>query len=152
MVGAGTHKMLHPSWVSISAYVSEYWSVIIATVVFAFVGVVTIYYTVHQLNKNISLSLIKAIKARAKRYKKWKDKVPAASHKRVLEVCFPSQYSGGTIHQCDMCGATVHPSCLGNAHKDYKCVSMAGLDHVLHQWAVQWINSADHSEEDLLLL
>jgi len=25
---------------------------------------------------------------------------------------------------------------------------MAGLDHVLHQWAVQWIDSADHSEED----
>jgi len=87
--------MLHPSWVSVSACVSEYWSVIIATVVFAFVGVVTIYYTVHELNKNISLSLIKAIKARAKRYKKWKDKVPAASHKRVLEVCFPSSILWG---------------------------------------------------------
>ncbi|CAD6257095.1 unnamed protein product [Miscanthus lutarioriparius] len=65
LLSPGTHKMLHPSWVSVSACVSEYWSVIIATVVFAFVGVVTIYYTV--LNKNISLSLIKAIKARAKR-------------------------------------------------------------------------------------
>jgi len=95
MVGAGTHKMLHPSWVSVSAYVSEYWSVIIATVVFAFVGAVTIYYTVNQLNKNISLSLIKAIKARAKRYKKWKDKVPAASHKRVLEVRFTSSVLWG---------------------------------------------------------
>ncbi|XP_066357777.1 diacylglycerol kinase 1-like [Miscanthus floridulus] len=155
--------MLHPSWVGVSAYVSEYWSVIIATVVFAFVGAVTIYYTVNQLNKKISLSLIKAIKARAKRYKKWKDKVPAASHiwrKEVVPrskglkccVCLksvsPPQYSGGTIHQCDICSAAAHPSCSGNAHKDCKCVSMAGLDHVLHQWAVQWIDSADHSEED----
>uniref|UniRef100_A0A804LQW9 diacylglycerol kinase (ATP) n=1 Tax=Zea mays TaxID=4577 RepID=A0A804LQW9_MAIZE len=155
--------MLHPSWVGVSAHVSEYWSVIIATVVFAFVGAVTIYYTVNQLNKNISLSLIRAIKARAKRYKKSKDKVPAASHiwrKEVVSrskglkccVCLksvsPPQYSGGTIHQCDICGAAAHPSCSGNAHKDCKCVSMAGLGHVLHQWAVQWIDSADHSEED----
>ncbi|XP_062202692.1 diacylglycerol kinase 1-like [Phragmites australis] len=160
------HKMLHPSWRDVSTYMSlmsEYWSVLIATVIFASVGAVTIYYTVNQLNKNISLSLIKAIKARAKRYKKWKDKVPTASHiwrKEVIPrskglkccVCLksvsPPQYSRGTIHQCDICGATAHPSCSGNAHKDCKCVSMVGLDHVLHQWAVQWIDTADHSEED----
>jgi diacylglycerol kinase (ATP) len=72
--------MLHLSWGNVSAHVSEYWSVLIATVIFALVGAVTIYYTVNQLNKNISMSLIKAIRARAKRYKKWKDRVPAASH------------------------------------------------------------------------
>jgi len=137
--------------------------VIIATAVFACVGAVTIYYVVNQLNKNISLSLVKAIRVRAKRYKKWKDKVPAASHvwrKEVIPrskglkccVCLksvsPPHYSGATIHQCDICGAAAHPSCSGNAHKDCKCVSMAGLNHVLHQWAVQWIETADHSEED----
>ncbi|KAG2630208.1 hypothetical protein PVAP13_3KG497800 [Panicum virgatum] len=151
--------MLDPSW----SAVSEYWSVIIATAVFACVGAVTIYYVVNQLNKNISLSLVKAIRVRAKRYKKWKDRVPAASHvwrKEVIPrskglkccVCLksvsPPQYSRATIHQCDICGAAAHPSCSGNAHKDCKCVSMAGLNHVLHQWAVQWIDTADHSEED----
>jgi diacylglycerol kinase (ATP) len=155
--------MLHLSWSDVSAYVSEYWSVLIATVIFALVGAVTIYYTVNQLNKNISLSLIKAIRARAKRYKKWKGRVPAASHIWRKEasprskglkccVCFksvwPPQYLGGAIHQCDVCGAAAHPSCSGNAHKDCKCVPMAGLDSVLHQWAVQWIDTADHSEED----
>jgi diacylglycerol kinase (ATP) len=61
---------------------------------------------------------------------------------------WPPQYHGGAIHQCDVCGAVAHPGCSGNAHKDCKCVSMAGLDSVLHQWAVQWIDTADHSEED----
>jgi diacylglycerol kinase (ATP) len=155
--------MPHLSWSDVSAYVSEYWSVLIATVIFACVGAVTIYYTVNQLNKNISLSLIKAIRARAKRYKKWKDRVPAASHiwrkeagprSKGLKCCvcsksvWPLQYHGGAIHQCDICGAAAHPGCSGNAHKDCKCVSMAGLDSVLYQWAIQWIDTADHSEED----
>ncbi|KAL6847326.1 hypothetical protein ACP4OV_023179 [Aristida adscensionis] len=155
--------MLQPSWSDVSAYVSEYWSVIIASVIFASVGVVTIYYTVNQLNKNISLSLIKAIRARAKRYKKWKDKVPAASHiwrkeasarSKGLKCCVclksvsPPQYVGGAIHECDICGAAAHASCSGNAHKDCKCVSMVGFDHVVHQWAVQWIDTVDRTEED----
>ncbi|CAM0949394.1 unnamed protein product [Alopecurus aequalis] len=155
--------MLRPSWNDILSYMSEYLSAIVATVMFALVGGVTIYYTVNQLNKNISLSLMKAIRARAKKYKKLKDKVPAASHiwrkepgsrSKGLKCCVclksvsPPQYLGGTIHQCDICGATAHPSCSGNAHKDCKCVSMIGLDHVIHQWAVQWIDAADRSEED----
>lgn len=163
LISAGIYKMLHPSWSVVSAYMSEYWSVIIATVIFASVGGVTIYYTVNQLNKNMSLSLMKAIRARAKKYKKFKDKVPAASHIWRKElgsrskglkccVCLKSvsspQYFGGTIHQCDICGATAHPSCSGNAHKDCKYVSMVGLDHVIHQWAVQWIDTTDRSEED----
>ncbi|KAM3254588.1 hypothetical protein ACQJBY_048214 [Aegilops geniculata] len=157
------YRMALPSWSDISAYLSEYWSVIAATVIFALVGGVTIYYTINQLNKNISLSLMKAIRARAKKYKKLKDKVPAASHiwrkelgsrSKGLKCCVclksvsPPQYLGGTIHECDICGATAHPSCSGNAHKDCKCVSMVGLDHVIHQWAVQWIDTADRSEED----
>ncbi|KAK3136846.1 hypothetical protein QOZ80_5BG0443380 [Eleusine coracana subsp. coracana] len=155
--------MLHPSWSDVSEYMFEYWSVLIATVIFTCVGAVTIYYTVNQLNKNISLSLIKAIRARGKRYKKWKDRVPAASHiwrkeasprSKGLKCCvclksvWPPQYLGGAVHQCDICGAAAHPGCSGNAHKDCKCVSMAGLDHVMHQWAVQWIDTADRSEED----
>uniref|UniRef100_A0A0E0MNX4 Multifunctional fusion protein n=1 Tax=Oryza punctata TaxID=4537 RepID=A0A0E0MNX4_ORYPU len=142
---------------------SEYWAVIIATVIFASVSGVTIYYTVNQLNKNISLSLMKAIRARARKYKKLKDKVPASSHIWRKElgsrskglkccVCLKSvsspQYMGGVIHQCDICGATAHPSCSGNAHKDCKCVSMVGFEHVIHQWAVQWIDTSDRSEED----
>lgn len=71
--------MLHPSWSVVSAYMSEYWSVIIATVIFASVSGITIYYTVNQLNKNISLSLMKAVRVRTKKYKKLEDKVPAAS-------------------------------------------------------------------------
>uniref|UniRef100_A0A453JWP6 Diacylglycerol kinase (ATP) n=1 Tax=Aegilops tauschii subsp. strangulata TaxID=200361 RepID=A0A453JWP6_AEGTS len=160
---ARMYRMALPSWSDISAYLSEYWSVIAATVIFALVGGVTIYYTINQLNKNISLSLMKAIRARAKKYKKLKDKVPAASHiwrkelgsrSKGLKCCVclksvsPPQYLGGTIHECDICGATAHPSCSGNAHKDCKCVSMVGLDHVIHQWAVQWIDTADRSEED----
>uniref|UniRef100_A0A0E0FDF3 Multifunctional fusion protein n=1 Tax=Oryza meridionalis TaxID=40149 RepID=A0A0E0FDF3_9ORYZ len=157
------YKMMYPSWNDISVYISEYWSVIIATVVFASVTGVTIYYTVNQLNKNISLSLMKAIRARARKYKKLKDKVPSSSHIWRKElgsrskglkccVCLKSvsspQYMGGVIHQCDICGATAHPSCSGNAHKDCKCVSMVGFEHVIHQWAVQWIDTSDRSEED----
>ncbi|BAF30130.1 diacylglycerol kinase 1 isoform X2 [Oryza sativa Japonica Group] len=157
------YKMMYPSWNDISVYISEYWSVIIATVIFASVTGVTIYYTVNQLNKNISLSLMKAIRARARKYKKLKDKVPASSHIWRKElgsrskglkccVCLKSvsspQYMGGVIHQCDICGATAHPSCSGNAHKDCKCVSMVGFEHVIHQWAVQWIDTSDRSEED----
>lgn len=55
---------------------SEYWSVIAATVIFALVGGMTVCYTIKQLNKNFILSLMKVVRARVKKYKKLKDSLP----------------------------------------------------------------------------
>ncbi|GAU24641.1 hypothetical protein TSUD_208660 [Trifolium subterraneum] len=110
---------------------------------------------------------MKAI-ARSKKNPKAKHKVPAALHTWGLEsvsraknsnccVCFksmsPSQTLGpivasdNFIHRCCICGAVAHLSCSSSAHKDCKCVSMTGFEHVVHQWAVRWTDVADQPDE-----
>ncbi|KAK8943080.1 Diacylglycerol kinase 1 [Platanthera zijinensis] len=51
------------------------------------------------------------------------------------------------IHRCDVCGAASHLVCSSSAHKDCKCVSMAGCKHVIHQWVVRWVEVADRFED-----
>lgn len=110
---------------------------------------------------------MKAI-ARSKKNPKARHKVPAAPHTWGLEsvsraknlnccVCFksmsPSQTLGpkvaseSFIHRCCVCGAVAHLSCSSSAHKDCKCVSMIGYEHVVHQWAVCWTDVADQLDE-----
>ncbi|PNY12924.1 diacylglycerol kinase 1-like protein [Trifolium pratense] len=110
---------------------------------------------------------MKAI-ARSKKNPKAKHKVPAAPHTWSLEsasraknsnccVCFksmsPSQTLGpivasdSFIHRCCICGAVAHLSCSSSSHKDCKCVSMTGFEHVVHQWAVRWTDVADQPDE-----
>ncbi|CAI8610109.1 unnamed protein product [Vicia faba] len=140
---------------------------IISCLVAALVGILTIFYTAFQWRRNINLSWMKAI-ARSKKNPKAKHKVPVAPHTWDLEsvsraknsnccVCFksisPSQTLGpivasdSFIHRCGICGAVAHLSCSSSAHKDCKCVSMIGFEHVLHQWAVRWTDVADQPDE-----
>ncbi|EEF47790.1 diacylglycerol kinase 1 [Ricinus communis] len=133
----------------------------------ALVGILTIAYTAFQWRRNINLSWMKAI-ARSKKNPKARHKVPVAPHDWVLEsvsrgknlsccVCFksmcPSQTLGpmvasdSFIHHCSICGAAAHLSCSPIAHKDCKCVSMIGFDHVAHQWAVRWTEITDQPDE-----
>ncbi|CAK8563230.1 unnamed protein product [Lathyrus sativus] len=140
---------------------------IISCLVAALVGILTIFYTAFQWRRNINLSWMKAI-ARSKKNPKAKHKVPVAPHTWDLEsvsrvknsnccVCFksisPSQTLGpivasdSFIHRCCICGAVAHLSCSSSAHKDCKCVSMIGFEHVLHQWAVRWTDVADQPDE-----
>ncbi|XP_072989128.1 diacylglycerol kinase 1-like [Typha latifolia] len=159
---ADRYRMLHPKWNITSLDVSETWPLIVASLTVAFIGAFTLYYAINQLKQNVSLSLVKAVRARSKKYRKLKNKVPVASHVWKVESCSqakglkccvclvsvsPPQYLGENIHRCDICGATAHINCSKNAHKDCKCVSMAGFNHVIHQWAVQWIEMADRSED-----
>ncbi|KAJ3685566.1 hypothetical protein LUZ61_014730 [Rhynchospora tenuis] len=149
--------MLHPKWQAISIYFPEYGWLFAGSVVAV---ILAIYYAINQLNNNVNLNFGRAIQARSKRYQKSKHKVPEASHTWKKEpaikskglkcsVCLKSvsapQYQN--MHRCDVCGATAHTNCSGNSHKDCKCVSMFGLDCVRHQWAVQWVDMADRSEE-----
>ncbi|MED6206035.1 Diacylglycerol kinase [Stylosanthes scabra] len=140
---------------------------IISCCIAALVGILTIAYTAFQWRRNINLSWMKAI-ARSKKNPKARHKVPAAPHTWMLEsvsraknlnccVCFksmsPSQTLGpivaseSFIHRCGICGAVAHLSCSSSAHKDCKCVSMVGYEHVMHQWAVRWTDVADHPDE-----
>ncbi|KAH0975944.1 hypothetical protein GBA52_017843 [Prunus armeniaca] len=106
---------------------------------------------------------MKAI-ARSKKNPKARHKVPIAPHTWVLEsvscgknlnscVCFksmrPSQTLGPvtasdsfSLH-CSTCGAAAQISCSSSAHKDCKCVSMMGYEHVMRQWAVRWNEHQD---------
>ncbi|XP_014509415.1 diacylglycerol kinase 1 [Vigna radiata var. radiata] len=136
----------------------------------ALVGILTIAYTAFQWRRNINLSWMKAI-ARSKKNPKARHKIPVAPHAWELEsvsraknlnccVCFksmsPSQALGpivaseGFIHRCCICGAVAHLSCSSSAHKDCKCVSMIGYEHVTHQWAVRWTDVADQPDETAL--
>lgn len=140
---------------------------IISCLVAALVGILTIFYTAFQWRRNINLNWMKAI-ARSKKNPKAKHKVPVAPHTWDLEsvsrvknsnccVCFksisPSQTLGpivasdSFIHRCCICGAVAHLSCSSSAHKDCKCVSVIGFEHVLHQWAVRWTDVADQPDE-----
>lgn len=140
---------------------------IISCFVAALVGILTIAYTAFQWRRNINLSWMKAI-ARSKKNPKARHKIPVAPHTWALEsvsraknlnccVCFksmsPSQTLGpivaseGFIHRCCICGAVAHLSCSSSAHKDCKCVSMIGYEHVMHQWAVRWTDVADQPDE-----
>ncbi|CAL5198437.1 unnamed protein product [Lathyrus oleraceus] len=140
---------------------------IISCLVAALVGISTIFYTAFQWRRNINLNWMKAI-ARSKKNPKAKHKVPVAPHTWDLEsvsrvknsnccVCFksisPSQTLGpivasdSFIHRCCICGAVAHLSCSSSAHKDCKCVSVIGFEHVLHQWAVRWTDVADQPDE-----
>ncbi|KAK7388884.1 hypothetical protein VNO78_23711 [Psophocarpus tetragonolobus] len=143
---------------------------IISCFVAALVGILTIAYTAFQWRRNINLSWMKAI-ARSKKNPKARHKVPVAPHTWDLEsvsraknlnccVCFksmsPSQTLGpivtseGFIHRCCICGAVAHLSCSSSAHKDCKCVSLIGYEHVTHQWAVRWTDVADQPDETAL--
>lgn len=140
---------------------------IVSCFIAALVGVLTIAYTAFQWRRNINLSWMKAI-ARSKKNPKARHKVPVAPHTWVLEsvsrgknlnccVCLksmsPSQTLGpmlasdSFLHRCSICGAAAHLSCSSSAHKDCKCVSMIGYEHVMHQWSVRWTDVADQPDE-----
>ncbi|XP_057415798.1 diacylglycerol kinase 1 isoform X2 [Lotus japonicus] len=139
---------------------------VVSCLVAALVGILTIAYTAFQWRRNINLSWMKAV-ARSKKNPKARHKVPVAPHTWSLEsasraknlnccVCFksmsPSQTLGpiasdSFIHRCCICGAVAHLSCSSSAHKDCKCVSMIGCEHVMHQWTVRWTDVSDQSDE-----
>lgn len=158
---------LLPSWISKNpAEMTESYLFIISCLIAGLVGILTIFYTAFQWRRNINLSWMKAI-ARSKKNPKTRNKVAVASHTWVLEsvnrgknlsccVCLesvsPSQSlstiaSEGFIRRCSICGAAAHLSCSSNAHKDCKCISMFGYDHVMHQWAVRWTEVTDQPDE-----
>lgn len=128
------------------------------------VGILTIAFTAFQWRRNINLTWMKAI-ARSKKNPKTKNKAPETSHTWNLEsvtrakngnccVCLksftPSQpmvASDNFINRCCICGAASHLKCSSKAHKDCKCVSMLGYEHVVHQWAVRWIEITDQTDE-----
>ncbi|XP_059441514.1 diacylglycerol kinase 1 [Corylus avellana] len=139
---------------------------IISCLVAALVGILTIAYTAFQWRRNINISWMKAI-ARSKKNPKTRHKDPVTAHTWVLEsvsrgknlnccVCLksmsPSQTLGpmvasdSFIHRCNICGAASHLSCSSSAHKDCKCVSMIGYEHVMHQWAVRWREVTDQPD------
>ncbi|KAE8724501.1 Diacylglycerol kinase 2 [Hibiscus syriacus] len=59
----------------------------------------------------------------------------------------PMMSTDSFIHRCSICGRVAHLSCSSSAHKDCKCVSMIGFDHVMHQWAVRWADLTDQPDE-----
>ncbi|XVF11827.1 hypothetical protein REPUB_Repub08aG0060800 [Reevesia pubescens] len=163
-------RILHPSWTdkSPAEMAADSRLFIFSCVIAGLVGILTIFYTAFQWRRNINLSWMKAVD-RSKKNKKAKHKVPAASHTWQLEsvsrgknlnccACLkpmsPSQTLGPVasdsfIHRCSICGAAAHLSCSSNAsaHKDCKCVSMIGFEHVMHQWAVRWTELTDQPDE-----
>ncbi|XP_021761531.1 diacylglycerol kinase 1-like [Chenopodium quinoa] len=131
------------------------------------VGILTIAFTAFQWRRNINLTWMKAI-ARSKKNPKTRNKAPEAPHSWNLEpvtrakngsccVCLksftPSQTLGPMVasdsfyNRCSICGAASHLGCSSNAHKDCKRVSMLGYEHVVHQWAVRWIEITDQTDE-----
>ncbi|XP_021286036.1 diacylglycerol kinase 1 [Herrania umbratica] len=161
-------RMLHPSWTdNPSEMAAESRLFIFSCVIAGLVGILTIFYTAFQWRRNINLSWMKAV-ARSKKNPKAKHKVPIAPHTWELEsvsrgknlnccACLkpmsPSQTLGpmissdSFIHRCSICGAAAHLSCSSSAHKDCKCVSMIGFEHVMHQWAVRWTELTDQPDE-----
>ncbi|CAI9111875.1 OLC1v1012204C1 [Oldenlandia corymbosa var. corymbosa] len=156
------------SWISKNpSEMGESWLFIISCLIAGLVGILTILYTAFQWRRNINLTWTKAI-ARSKKSPKTKNKVPVAPHTWVLEsgsrgkslnccVCLksmsPSQAlasmgsSDSFIHHCSICGSAAHLSCSPHAHKDCKCVSMVGFEHVLHQWALRWADVTDQPDD-----
>ncbi|KNA18267.1 hypothetical protein SOVF_072410 [Spinacia oleracea] len=131
------------------------------------VGILTIAFTAFQWRRDLNLNWMKAI-ARSKKNPKTRNKSPEALHTWILEsvtrakncnccVCLksftPSQTLGpmvasdSFINRCSICGAASHLGCSSNAHKDCKRVSMLGYEHVVHQWAVRWIEITDQTDE-----
>lgn len=140
---------------------------IISCFIAVLIGILTIAYTAFQWRRNINLSWMRAI-TRSKTNPKAKNKVPLASHTWTMEsvsrgrnmnccVCLklvnPSQTLGPIagsdwfIYLCCVCGAAAHLNCSSKAHKDCKCVSMIGFEHVMHQWTVRWTEVLDQPEE-----
>ncbi|KAK8537613.1 hypothetical protein V6N13_096573 [Hibiscus sabdariffa] len=161
--------MLQPSWTGKSPaemqVVSRFF--ILSCVIAGLVGILIIVYTTFQWRRNINLSWMKAV-ARSKKNPEAKHKVPGAPHTWELEsvsrgnninccACLkpmsPSQTLGpmvasdSFIHRCSICGAVAHLSCSSGAPKDCKCVSMIGVEHVMHQWAVRWTELTDQPDE-----
>ncbi|CAL5374552.1 unnamed protein product [Camellia sinensis] len=160
-------EILFPSWINKNpSEISEYHLFIISCFLAGLVGILTIAYTAFQWRRNINLSWMKAI-ARSKKNPKAKNKVPVAPHAWMLEsvsrgkclnccVCLksvsPSQALGPMvsetfIHCCSICGVAAHLGCSSNAHKDCKCMSMVGYEHVIHQWSVRWTEVTDQTDE-----
>ncbi|KAG0465819.1 hypothetical protein HPP92_019983 [Vanilla planifolia] len=140
---------------------------IVAGLSASLIGILTFAYAMFLWRRSISLSWMKAI-ARSKKNQKTKHKAPAAAHTWSMEpasrakgfnccVCLDSlsppqslgqmMASDYLVCRCDVCGATAHHNCSSSAHKDCKCVTLFGYKHVTHQWAVQWEEVADRSEE-----
>lgn len=157
---------LLPSWIN-PAEMTESHLFMVSCFIAGLVGILTIFYTAFQWRRNISLSWMRAI-ARSKKNPKTRDKVAMAPHTWVLEsvtrgkslnccVCLksvsPSQAlsqmvgSDSFIHRCSICSAASHLGCSSNAHKDCKCVSMFGYEHMMHQWAVRWTEVTDQPDE-----
>lgn len=157
---------LLPSWIN-PAEMTESHLFMVSCFIAGLVGILTIFYTAFQWRRNINLSWMRAI-ARSKKNPKTRDKVAMAPHTWVLEsvtrgkslnccVCFksvsPSQAlsqmvgSDSFVHRCSICGAASHLGCSSNAHKDCKCVSMFGYEHMMHQWAVRWTEVTDQPDE-----
>ncbi|KAM6593893.1 hypothetical protein CsatA_001596 [Cannabis sativa] len=164
MDDAGEFEVFFPSWNNRNQTDRLF---IISCTVAALVGILTIAYTAFQWRRNINLSWMRAI-TRSKINPKVKNKVPLAPHTWTIEsvsrgknfnccVCLnlmnPSQTLGQTVSSdssiqvCSICGAAVHAHCSSQAHKDCKCVSMIGFEHVMHQWAVRWTDFMDQSDE-----
>ncbi|XP_075523544.1 diacylglycerol kinase 1-like isoform X1 [Primulina tabacum] len=161
-------EVLLSSWISKnSAEMPESHLFILSCIFAGLIGILTIFFAAFQWRRNINISWMKAI-ARSKKNPKVKNKVPLTAHTWSLEsvargkslnccACFksvpPSQAlsplvdSDSSIRCCSTCGAAAHLSCISNVHKDCKCVSMLGFDHVMHQWAVQWTEVTDQPDE-----
>ncbi|XWS37287.1 hypothetical protein CRYUN_Cryun19dG0030300 [Craigia yunnanensis] len=162
-------RMLHPSWIdkSPAEMAADSRLFIFSCVIAGLIGILTIFYTAFLWRRNINLSWMKAV-ARSKKNPKAKHKVPVAPHTWELEpvsrgknlnccACLqpmsPSQTLGpliasdSFIHRCSICGAAAHLNCSSNAHKDCKCASLIGFEHVMHQWAVRWTELTDQSDE-----
>ena len=157
---------LLPSWKN-PAEMAESHLFIVSCFIAGLVGVLTIFYTAFQWRRNINLTWMRAI-ARSKKNPKTRHMVAMAPHTWVLEsvargksfkccVCLksvqPSQTrsqmvpSDGFTHCCSICGAASHLGCSSNAHRDCKCVSMFGYEHMMHQWAVRWTKVTDQPGE-----
>ncbi|XP_042045045.1 diacylglycerol kinase 1-like [Salvia splendens] len=155
-----------PSWKN-PAEMAESHLFIVSCFIAGLVGILTIFYTAFQWRRNINLTWMRAI-ARSKKNPKTRHKVAVAPHTWDLEsvtrgkslnccVCLksvsPSQTyshmvgSDSFIHRCSICGAASHLGCSSNAHKDCKCVSMFGYEHMMHQWAVRWTEATDQPDE-----
>lgn len=161
-------EIFPPAWINKNpSELAESHVFIISCFVAGIIGILTIVYTAFQWRRNISLSLMKAT-AKKKKDPKSRSKVPLAAHTWYLEsgsrgkslnccVCLKSVSSSQTlgpmvasdsfIHRCRICGAAAHLSCSSKAHRDCKCVSMAGYTRVLHLWAIRWTEVVDQPDE-----
>ncbi|ONI09163.1 hypothetical protein PRUPE_5G221300, partial [Prunus persica] len=129
---------------------------VVSCLIAVLVGILTVPYSAFQWRRNINLSWMKAI-ARSKKNPKARHKVPIAPHTWVLEsvscgknlnscVCFKSRSPSQTLGPMTA-SDTAHLSCSSSAHKDCKCVSMMGYEHVMHQWTVRRNEVTDQPDE-----